>query len=87
MQLDDLNDISKSCYDEFSNVKELQAVDMESVVNFDDIEACKKVDSLCPVLSSALKGAMGGKHRQVDGESPSGYAVRTLCYGAVLKAR
>ena len=60
---------------------------METVVNFDDVEACKKVDSLCPVLSHALKGAMGGKYLQTDGESHSDYAVRSLCYGAIHKAR
>ncbi|XP_066931077.1 uncharacterized protein [Clytia hemisphaerica] len=30
---------------------------------------------------------MGGKHLKLDGESPSDHAIRTLCYGAILKAR
>ena len=87
IRLDDLNDISKSCYVEFSNVRELQAIDMQSIVDFDDVETCKKVDTMCPILSSALKGAMGGKDRRIDAESPSDHAIRSLCYGAIHKAR
>ena len=84
----DIDDIAKSCYTEIPNaIKELEATDMESVVNFSDMESCKKVDALCPVLSSALKGAMGGKDRKPDGESASDHATRTLCYGAIFKAR
>lgn len=40
-------------------MKELDANDVQAVVNFDNVEACKKIDTLCPVLSTALKGAMG----------------------------
>lgn len=87
MQLNDVNDISKAYYDEFKNMKALDSNDVDSVVNFDDVEACRKVDELCPVLSNALKGAMGGKHLKIVGESPLDHAVRTLCYGAILKAR
>lgn len=60
---------------------------MDSVVNFSDTKSCKKVDALCPVLSSALKGAMGGRDRQPDGETPADHATRSLCYGAIFKAR
>lgn len=87
IDLADLNDISKSCYDELRDIKDLQAVDMKTIVNFDDVDACKNIDTLCPVLSSALKGAMGGKDQQIDGESPSDHAIRSLCYGAIFKAR
>ena len=87
MKLDDVNEISKACYDEFANMKALDSNDVDSIVNFDDVEACKKVDELCPVLSNALKDAMGGKHMQSDGESHTDHAIRTLCYGAILKAR
>ncbi|XP_066930033.1 uncharacterized protein [Clytia hemisphaerica] len=88
IDLADIDDIAKSCYTEIPNAtKELEAADMESVVNFSDVESCKKVGALCPVLSSALKGAMGGKDRKSGGESASDHATRTLCYGAIFKAR
>ncbi|XP_066924568.1 uncharacterized protein [Clytia hemisphaerica] len=88
IDLADLDDISHACFTEFPNaVKELEAPTVESIVNFSDAESCKAVDALCPVLSSALKGAMGGKDRKPDGESSVDHAIRTLCYGAIFKSR
>ena len=88
IELADLDDISHACFTEFPNaVKELEAPTVESIVNFSDVESCKAVDARCPVLSSALKGAMGGKDRKPDGESSVDHAIRTLCYGAIFKSR
>ena len=88
IDLSDLDAIAQSCHTEFPNtLKELAVPNIESVVNFSDVECCKKIDALCPVLSSALKGAMGGKDWKSEGESSSDLATRTLCYGAIFKSR
>ena len=65
----------------------MQQVNVENLLQFSDVEMCKKFDTFCPVLSSALKGAMGGKDRKADGETPSDHSIRTMCYGAIYKAR
>jgi len=66
----------------------MQLDDMENLLNFNDKEMCEKIDSVCPVLSSALRGAMGGKNQLGESpESPNYFVIRTLCYGAIFKAR
>lgn len=54
--------------------------DVNSLTTFSDVSFCKEIDELCPVLSSALKGAAGV-------EENDGFAQRTLCYGSLFKSR
>jgi len=86
--LTNVDEISKACYDEFQYVTQgMQPVDIENFLRFSDVDMCKKLDTFCPVLSSALKGAKGWRNRKESGESPSDHAIRTMCYGALFKAR
>ena len=91
INVSDIDEISKACHLEFQRVfeiKELQSVDNDSLLKFSDINLCKTIDAACPVLSNALKGAMGSKdRRREDGEPPANLAARTLCYGAIFKSR
>ena len=52
--LSDVEEISKACYAEFQSVTQaMQQVDVENLLQFSDVEMCKKLDTFCPVLSSA----------------------------------
>ena len=59
----------------------IKAVDIQSLINFDDRRFCTEIDKLCPILSAALKGASAADNT-VDK-----FGSRSLCYGALFKAR
>ena len=87
--LDEINDedllriVATKCQKEMEEVERkstIKTVDVESLTSFDDLNFCKEIDNLCPVLSAALKGASGASGNDRMGP-------RTLCYGTLFKAR
>ena len=61
----------------------MKGTNVDDLLKFNDVDFCKEIDRLCPVLSAALKGALGSKIE----EAPSSFAVQTLYYGALFRNR
>lgn len=81
-----LDDITAACYAEIQNIEKhsfMKEADSSSIKELNDLVLCEQIDTLCPVLSSALKGAQGSVHRDTNDAK----ICRTLCYGSVFKTR
>jgi len=61
----------------------MKNADVENLLNFNDIKLAEQIDSLCPNLSSALKGALGSINEDPD----EAKICRSTCYGALFKSR
>ena len=57
-----LNKTIWATYEEFQAVEKTSSIkqtDIESLLNFGDSKLTEEIGEICPVLSAALKGAMG----------------------------
>ena len=74
-------------YEEFQAVEKTSSIkqtDIESLLNFSDSELAEEIGEICPVLSAALKGAMGSVNNRDKNEAK---VARSTCYGTIFKIR
>ena len=54
--------------------------DVERIINFDDNKFCFEMEQMCPIISAAIKGALG-----LGLNSDDSKAIGTGIYGAIFK--
>lgn len=82
---DVLKEIKTRCENEISLLERrssISNVDVKSLINFDDSELCLEFDSYCPVLSTAIKAAMGDFVKNVNN-----YGPRLQIFSTMFKTR
>ena len=78
-----LETISTECKSEMANIERFSSIKNVTVeaLTFNDEVLCEELDRLCPVLSSALRGATDSVNYSDEVGS------RLLCYSALVKSR
>jgi len=78
--------VTRECFEEIEKVKKnsnMKDVTVDKILEFNDVKFCDQIDTLCPILSAALKGSLGS----IQTDSHEAKFCRTGLYGAIFKIR
>lgn len=78
--------VTRECFEEIRVIEKdskMKIVDVDNILSFNDVDFCHQIDTICPVLSAALKGSLGSIHT----DTHEAKVCRTTLYGAIFKIR
>ena len=81
-----IESVTRECFEEviaMEKTSTMKVVDVDKFLEFNYVDFCEQIDTICPVLSAALKGSLGSIH--VDTHEAK--ICRTGVYGAIFKIR